>query len=89
MAALRLITEMLTKLGVEDVLAFQNKNLCTPLHLAAEAEHAEAVALLLEAGASANVPDKDGDTPVHIAVRNNSPGILKRLLVSNVSITHQ
>ena len=82
-----MIIKMLEDVGLEDVADFQNKSLQTPLHLAAEDELSEAITMLLSVNASVNIPDKDGDTPVHIAVRKGSVSMLSKLFKNNVRIT--
>ena len=85
--ALQMIIKMLEDVGLEDVADFQNKSLQTPLHLATEDELSEAITMLLSVNASVNIPDKDGDTPVHIAVRKGSVSMLSKLFKNNVRIT--
>ena len=85
MTALKLITEMLTNLNVEDVLDYQNKLCSTPLHLAAATDQLAAVELLVTAGAGTNITDRDGETPVHIAVTNRNIDILQQLFAAKVS----
>ena len=82
-----MIINMLKNVGLDEVADFQNKSLKTPLHLAAEDEMTDAITMLLDINASANIPDKDGDTPVHIAVRKGSIKTLSSLFGSNVSFT--
>ena len=84
LSALKMIIDMLDRLQVLDVLDYQNRNNNTALHLAAESQQLEAVKLLLEAGASCNITVKDGDSPVHICVRNNDSSILKLLFLHKV-----
>merc|ERR1719471_1567003 len=72
MTALKLITEMLEKLKVEDILDYQNKKSSTALHLAVESGQLDATRMLLQSKASPDVYDKDGDAPVHISVRNQN-----------------
>ncbi len=47
----------------------QNVNLQTALHLAVERQHTQIVRLLVREGADLNITDKDGDTPLHEALR--------------------
>ena len=82
-----MIINMLKNVGLDEVADFQNKSLKTPLHLAAEDEMTDAITMLLDINASANIPDKDGDTPVHIAVRKGSIKTMNLLFGSNVSFT--
>jgi len=84
-SALKIITDMLVNLNVEDVLNFGNKNNSTPLQLAVETDQLEAVRMLLESNAEAHVMDREGETPVHSAVRNNNIALLKLLLSFNAN----
>lgn len=78
--ALQLVTEMLSKISVLDILDHQNKKSRTPLHLAAELQQAESVRILLEYKACPNRLDLEGETPVHIAARNNDLETLRHLV---------
>jgi len=84
-SALKLITEMLEKLNVEDILDYQNKRSSTALHLAVESEQLDATRMLLQGKASPDVYDKDGDAPVHISVRNQNSEILLLLFAFNAN----
>jgi len=79
--ALKLISEMLKKISVLDILDHQNKKSKTPLHLAAESQQAESVKILLECQACPNRLDLEGETPVHIAARNNDLETLSHLVL--------
>ncbi|XP_073842665.1 E3 ubiquitin-protein ligase mind bomb 1 isoform X2 [Musca autumnalis] len=57
----------------------QNVNLQTALHLAVERQHVQIVKLLVQEGANLNIPDKDGDTPLHEALRHHTLSQLKQL----------
>ncbi|CAN8025960.1 unnamed protein product [Ixodes persulcatus] len=57
----------------------QNVNLQTPLHLAVERQHAQIVRHLVREGCNLNVPDKDGDTPLHEALRHHTLSQLRHL----------
>lgn len=57
----------------------QNVNLQTALHLAVERQHVHIVKLLVTEGANLNVPDKDGDTPLHEALRHHTLSQLRQL----------
>ena len=85
-SALKMIVDMLVKLKVTEVLDYQNKECSTALHLAADTQQLSAVQLLVTAGASCDVSDKDGDTPVHISVLNNDSSVLALLLQHQVSV---
>lgn len=57
----------------------QNVNLQTALHLAVERQHVPIVKLLVREGANLNIPDKDGDTPLHEALRHHTLSQLRAL----------
>ncbi|XP_031636139.1 E3 ubiquitin-protein ligase mind-bomb-like [Contarinia nasturtii] len=57
----------------------QNVNLQTGLHLAVERQHVQIVKLLVREGANLNIPDKDGDTPLHEALRHYTLSQLRQL----------
>ncbi|XP_060848380.1 uncharacterized protein LOC132927810 isoform X2 [Rhopalosiphum padi] len=50
----------------------RNVNKQSALHLAVERQHADIVKLLVNHGADPNIPDKDGDTPMHEALRHHT-----------------
>ena len=85
-SALKIITDMLVNLNVEDVLNYGNKNNSTPLQLAVETNQLEAVRMLLDSKAETHVMDREGETPVHSAVKNNNIALLKLLLSYDVSL---
>ncbi|XP_045158306.1 E3 ubiquitin-protein ligase MIB1-like [Mercenaria mercenaria] len=60
-------------------LDIQNVNLQTALHLAVERQHTQIVRLLVREGCNLNVPDKDGDTPLHEALRHHTLSQLRQL----------
>uniref|UniRef100_A0A8C4R8F4 RING-type E3 ubiquitin transferase n=1 Tax=Eptatretus burgeri TaxID=7764 RepID=A0A8C4R8F4_EPTBU len=62
-------------------LDIQNQNMQTALHLAVEREHTQIVRLLVRAGAKLNVQDKDGDSPLHEALRHHTLSQLRQLQV--------
>ena len=84
-SALKIITDMLVNLNVEDVLNYGNKNNSTPLQLAVETDQLEAVRMLMDSKAETHVMDREGETPVHSAVKNNNIALLKLLLSYDVS----
>nr|CAG4652152.1 EOG090X0D3U [Triops cancriformis] len=57
----------------------QNVNLQTALHLAVERQHTQIVRLLVREGCNLNLPDKDGDTPLHEALRHHTLSQLRQL----------
>ncbi|CAG9854893.1 unnamed protein product [Phyllotreta striolata] len=57
----------------------QNVNLQTALHLAVERQHTQIVRLLVREGANLNIADKDGDTPLHEALRHHTISQLRQL----------
>ncbi|XP_063237015.1 E3 ubiquitin-protein ligase MIB1 isoform X2 [Bacillus rossius redtenbacheri] len=72
------VAELLVHQGRADA-DLQNVNLQTALHLAVERQHTEIVMLLVREGANLNVPDKDGDTPLHEALRHHTLSQLRQL----------
>ncbi|XP_052273391.1 E3 ubiquitin-protein ligase MIB1-like [Dreissena polymorpha] len=60
-------------------LDIQNVNLQTALHLAVERQHTQIVRLLVRERCNLNVPDKDGDTPLHEALRHHTLSQLRQL----------
>ncbi|WKY15310.1 hypothetical protein Q1695_000639 [Nippostrongylus brasiliensis] len=52
----------------------------SPLHWAARVGHVSSSALLIKAGAVANVRDTQGYTPIHLAVQSNQPTLVAYLL---------
>merc|ERR1719245_1246919 len=60
-------------------LNLQNVNLQTALHLATERQHTQIVRLLVRTGANLNITDKDGDTPLHEALRHHTLSQLRQL----------
>lgn len=56
-------------------------NLKTPLHFAVLHNHSPIVTLLLNNGSDINAQDINGDTPAHLAARNNNFSILEKLLL--------
>ncbi|XP_037933778.1 E3 ubiquitin-protein ligase mind-bomb isoform X2 [Teleopsis dalmanni] len=72
------IAELLVHMGKAN-MDRQNVNLQTALHLAVERQHVQIVKLLVEEGANLNIPDKDGDTPLHEALRHHTLSQLKQL----------
>lgn len=57
----------------------QNVNLQTALHLAVERQHTQIVRLLVRESANLNIADKDGDTPLHEALRHHTLSQLRQL----------
>ncbi|XP_023247906.1 E3 ubiquitin-protein ligase MIB1 isoform X2 [Copidosoma floridanum] len=72
------VAEQLARTGKAD-LDLQNVNLQTALHLAVERQHTQIVRLLVREGANLNVADKDGDTPLHEALRHHTLSQLRQL----------
>uniref|UniRef100_A0A4W6C6J5 RING-type E3 ubiquitin transferase n=1 Tax=Lates calcarifer TaxID=8187 RepID=A0A4W6C6J5_LATCA len=60
-------------------LDIQNVNQQTALHLAVERQHTQIVRLLVRAEAKLDVQDKDGDTPLHEALRHHTLSQLRQL----------
>merc|ERR1712029_968789 len=57
----------------------QNVNQQTALHLAVERQHTQIVRLLVRERANMNIQDKDGDTPLHEALRHHTLSQLGQL----------
>uniref|UniRef100_A0A182J119 RING-type E3 ubiquitin transferase n=1 Tax=Anopheles atroparvus TaxID=41427 RepID=A0A182J119_ANOAO len=72
------IAELLVRMGKAN-MDCQNVNLQTALHLAVERQHVQIVKLLVREGANLNIPDKDGDTPLHEALRHHTLSQLRQL----------
>lgn len=72
------IAELLVHMGKAN-MDKQNVNLQTGLHLAVERQHIQIVKLLVREGANLNIPDKDGDTPLHEALRHYTLSQLRQL----------
>nr|XP_009862485.1 E3 ubiquitin-protein ligase MIB1 [Ciona intestinalis] len=72
------VAELLVKLGHAN-LDIQNVNQQTPLHLAVERQHTQIVRLLVREGACVNLTDKDGDSPLHEALRHHTLWQLRTL----------
>ncbi|CAH0002529.1 unnamed protein product [Clonostachys byssicola] len=62
----------------------------TALHVAVYRGHDEIVHLLLQAGADADAPYNDGDTPLHVAARRGAGKLVQLLLehTTNVNVTN-
>ena len=72
------MAELLVHLGRAN-MDLQNVNLQTALHLAVERQHTQIVRLLVREGCNLNVTDKDGDTPLHEALRHHTLSQLRQL----------
>lgn len=72
------VAELLIHQGKAN-LDLQNVNMQTALHLAVERQHTQIVRLLVREGANLNIPDKDGDTPLHEALRHHTLYQLRQL----------
>ncbi|GAB0098858.1 E3 ubiquitin-protein ligase mind-bomb [Sergentomyia squamirostris] len=72
------IADLLVHMGKAN-MDKQNVNLQTALHLAVERQHVQIVKLLVREGANLNIPDKDGDTPLHEALRHHTLSQLRQL----------
>jgi ankyrin repeat protein len=57
------------------------------LHFAAEWGNTSTISTLLEAGADANVGDKEDDRPLHLAVRFDQEEARERLIAGNADPT--
>ncbi|XP_051879285.1 E3 ubiquitin-protein ligase mib1 isoform X1 [Pristis pectinata] len=72
------VAELLVHQGSAN-LDIQNVNQQTALHLAVERQHTQIVRLLVRAGAKLDIQDKDGDTPLHEALRHHTLCQLRQL----------
>ncbi|XP_026526100.1 E3 ubiquitin-protein ligase MIB1 isoform X2 [Pseudonaja textilis] len=72
------VAELLVHQGTAN-LDIQNVNQQTALHLAVERQHTQIVRLLVRAGAKLDIQDKDGDTPLHEALRHHTLSQLRQL----------
>ncbi|CAG0882641.1 unnamed protein product [Cyprideis torosa] len=72
------VAELLIQVGKAD-MNVQNINLQTPLHLAVERQHTQIVRLLVREGCDLSIADKDGDTPLHEALRHHTLSQLRQL----------
>uniref|UniRef100_A0A0L8FS13 RING-type domain-containing protein n=2 Tax=Octopus bimaculoides TaxID=37653 RepID=A0A0L8FS13_OCTBM len=72
------VAELLVDQGKAN-MDIQNVNLQTALHLAVERQHTQIVRLLVREKCNLNVPDKDGDTPLHEALRHHTLSQLRQL----------
>ncbi|CAL1265913.1 unnamed protein product [Larinioides sclopetarius] len=72
------VAELLVQQGKANMNQ-QNVNLQTPLHLAVERQHTQIVRLLVREKCDLNIPDKDGDTPLHEALRHHTLSQLRQL----------
>uniref|UniRef100_W5M175 E3 ubiquitin-protein ligase MIB1 n=1 Tax=Lepisosteus oculatus TaxID=7918 RepID=W5M175_LEPOC len=72
------VAELLVHQGSAN-LDIQNVNQQTALHLAVERQHTQIVRLLVRAEAKLDVQDKDGDTPLHEALRHHTLSQLRQL----------
>uniref|UniRef100_A0A8C7DWL7 E3 ubiquitin-protein ligase MIB1 n=1 Tax=Naja naja TaxID=35670 RepID=A0A8C7DWL7_NAJNA len=70
------VAELLVHQGTAN-LDIQNVNQQTALHLAVERQHTQI--LLVRAGAKLDIQDKDGDTPLHEALRHHTLSQLRQL----------
>merc|ERR1712168_821247 len=72
------VAELLVHTGRAN-MDLQNVNLQTALHLAVERQHTSIVRLLVREGANLNITDKDGDSPLHEALRHHTLSQLRQL----------
>jgi len=73
------IVELLLSSGA-DVMATTKASMSTPLHRAATTKHHNIVSLLLRHNADPCCQDIDGNTPLHIAVKNKRIENIKKIL---------
>lgn len=58
----------------------------TPLHLAVITGQTEIVGKLVSAGASSNVPDRNGHTPCHLACQRSYVNCLEKLVMESKEV---
>ena len=56
-----------------------NNNGCTPVYVAAQNGHTDAIRLLAENGADVNTPNNNGCTPVYVAAQNGHVNVIRVL----------
>ncbi|XP_076824171.1 nuclear factor NF-kappa-B p105 subunit-like isoform X2 [Clavelina lepadiformis] len=66
----------------EEILNSMNKQMQTPLHIAALTDNVTAVIGLLKAGSDPLIADKFGNNAIHVASRHGNADILSRILNS-------
>ncbi|XP_055956595.1 ankyrin repeat and death domain-containing protein 1A-like isoform X3 [Patella vulgata] len=76
------ILESLEGINVNEV----DKNDRTPLHLAADNGHLEAVCKLLESKGEVHRKDKNGETAVHLAATKGHADVLRSLLLVGIEV---
>ena len=71
---------MLIKVKREEIISFRDRSGSSLLHLAAKYDVAEPITLMVSAGIPVNVSDNNGDTPMIIAIINNSKEAINSLM---------
>ncbi|CAD5216877.1 unnamed protein product [Bursaphelenchus okinawaensis] len=73
----KVIQETKGTIHLINIINTRDANSKTPLHYAAENRHWKAIELLVEQGASADIKDAEGNTPLLLAVKTKSEMALK------------
>lgn len=80
------LTEYLISLMSFMTLDIYNNLKQTPLHLAVITGQTEIVGKLVSAGASSNVPDRNGHTPCHLACQRSYVNCLEKLVMESKEV---
>ena len=75
-----LVFQFISVARVPDWLNFKNNHLQSPLHLAVLTKQPVIVRRLMVAGAQVESPDRNGNTPLHLAVREGYTPIVEALV---------
>lgn len=74
--------------GITNIDCFIAPERCSPLFLAAEAGHLDAVRYLLNQGASVDFQNEHGETPLQIACANGHVAVIQLLLEHGANLQH-
>ncbi|XP_026807303.1 death-associated protein kinase 1-like isoform X2 [Rhopalosiphum maidis] len=82
------LAESLIENGDQDIFAENNKGQ-TALHLASARDFQHVVDVLLDRGTGVCVKDINGNTPLHLATRNNNTSVIKSLLFRQPKVAYE
>jgi ankyrin repeat protein len=82
---MRILATISSSSDIGGILNEPNLQGLTPLAVAVLANGEDFVAQLLSHRADMGIPNSDGDTPLHLAVKNRFTQVLRRLLASSRS----